>query len=193
MGQPPVPDPPDFKTPGQDDWPPRLAREAALGDVEARIAAEPAVIALRLERAGLLAELGRTLEARSAFIDVLSRAPTDRLALNNLGTLLHSTGFRTAARTAYAEAVKCHPTDAMSRVNLANVLYESGEIEPAREHYEAALSLSPELAEAHQGMSYVLAELGEPDQAARHRQKAFEHRSVLTLPYRGEGPPIQVL
>ena len=53
--------------------------------------------------------------------------PRHRLALNNLGTLLHATGYRTAARTAYAEAAARHPDDAMSHVNLANVLYESGE------------------------------------------------------------------
>ena len=34
-----------------------------------------------------------------------ARSPSHRAALNNLGTLLHDTGYRTAARTAYAEAV----------------------------------------------------------------------------------------
>jgi len=175
------------------DWAPRLAREAALREIEARIAAEPDSVSHRLDRAGLLAELGRTLEARNAYLDVLTRAPSDRLALNNLGTLLHETGYRTAARTAYAEAAARHPHDAMSQVNLANVLYENGEIVAAREHYGAALRREPDHPEAHQGLSYVLAELGDHAGAAVHRRKGFEPRAVRALAYRGDGPPVSVL
>jgi hypothetical protein len=124
------------RAPGQAlgaDWPPQRAREEALRDVDARIAARMAArmvedsssldaasagpsvdpasvgpsvdpasvgpcvdpasadrlsVSLRFERAGLLAELGRSLEARNAYIDVLARDPAHRLALNNLGTLL---------------------------------------------------------------------------------------------------------
>ncbi len=175
------------------DWAPRLARETALRELDVRIAAEPETVALRLERANLLAELGRTLDARNAYLDVLSRAPSDRIALNNLGTLLHATGYRTAAKTAYAEAAARHPGDPMSQVNLANVLYANGEFDAAREHYETALRSAPGHAEAHQGLSYVLAELGDTAGAAWHRQKGFEQRAVMTLPYRGGGPPVSLL
>ena len=157
------------------------------------MAEDPDAVAPRLERAGLLAELGRVREARDAYLDVLARAPSDRLALNNLGTLLHGTGYKTAARTAYAEAAARHPGDAMSHVNLANVLYENGELEPAREHYETALRCAPDHPEAHQGLAYVLAELGDAARAAWHRRKGFEHRAVQTLPYRGDGPPVPLL
>jgi aromatic-L-amino-acid/L-tryptophan decarboxylase len=178
---------------GATDWAPRLARESALRQIEARIAAEPESIALRLDRAQLLGELGRTLEARNTYLDILARAPSDRLALNNLGTLLHATGYRSAARTAYTEAAARHPGDAMSQVNLANVLYEGGEFLAAREHYEAALRSDPEAPEAHQGLAYVLAELGDAEGAARHRRKGFEQRAVVTLPYRGDAPPVSLL
>ncbi len=178
---------------GSTDWPPRLVREAALRKVDAQIASQPEALEPRFERAGLLAELGRTLDARNAYLDVLSRAPAHRLALNNLGALLHATGYRTAARTAFREAAARHPDDPMSQVNLANALYENGEFEQARERYEMALKSAPDYPEAHQGLSYVLAELGDAERAAWHRQKGFEHRAVVTLPYRGEGPPISVL
>jgi glutamate/tyrosine decarboxylase-like PLP-dependent enzyme/glutathione synthase/RimK-type ligase-like ATP-grasp enzyme len=178
---------------GSTDWPPRLAREAALRTVEARIASDPEALEPRIERAGLLVELGRTLEARKAYLDVLARAPSDQLALNNLGSLLHATGYRTAARTAYKEAATHHPDDPMSQINFANVLYENGEFEQARERYEMALESAPDYPEAHQGLSYVLAELGDAERAAWHRQKGFENRAVRTLPYRGDGPPVPVL
>ena len=172
---------------------PQRARESALRELAGRIASAPGDVGPRFEFAGLLAEMGRTAEAKSAYLEVLARQPSHRLALNNLGTLLHATGFRTAARTAYAEAVARHPGDAMSRVNLGNVLFESGEFPSAREHYETALRIDPSHAEAHQGLAYVLAELGDEEGAEWHRRKGFENRPVLTLPYRGEGAPASLL
>jgi hypothetical protein len=179
--------------PPRDAPDPRLTREAALQSIEERIAGTNAEIALLLERAGLLVELGRTLDARNAYLEILKKAPSDRLALNNLGTLLHQTGYRSAARTAYAEAVARHPDDAMSRVNLANVLWESGDAAAAREHYEAALREMPDHPEAHQGLAYVLTEAGDMEGAAWHRRKGFERRAVQTMPYRGAGTPVRVL
>src|SRR5580692_2080817 len=98
--------------------------DTALRELNDRIASDPDAVNPRFELAGLLAEMGRTLEARDAYLALLARDPGHRLALNNLGTLLHSTGYRTAARTAYAEAAARHPDDPMSLVNLGNVLYE---------------------------------------------------------------------
>jgi len=113
--------------------------------------------------------------------------------LNNLGTLLHSSGNRTAARTAYAEAVSRHPSDPMSLVNLGNVLHEGGEFPSARAHYESALSFDPGHREAHQGLANVLADLGDDEGAQWHRRKAFEGRPALQLPYRGAAPPVSLL
>ena len=175
------------------DWAPRRARETALRDAERRMELDPEAIEPRFDRACLLAETGRALEAREAFIELLSRQPSHRLALNNLGTLLHATGYRSAARTAYAQAVACHPQDAMSRVNLGNVLYESGEFSAAREHFEGALASEPTHVEAHRGLACVLDELGDEDGALLHRRAAFENRAVIEMPYRGEGPPVSLL
>jgi aromatic-L-amino-acid decarboxylase len=183
---------PPHQQPGE-DWAPQRARESAVRNLNERLASNPDDLNLRFELACLFTELGRTQEARNAYIDLLAREPSHRLALNNLGTLLHATGYRTAARTAYAEAVARHPGDPMSHVNLGNVLYESGEFVAAREHYEAALRFDPVHREAHQGLSYVLAELGDEDHAREHRRRGFEDRPVLALPYRGEGPPVSLL
>ncbi len=175
------------------DWLPEHAREAALRDLRDRLASDPGAVHLRFELACLLAAMGRTLEARNAYIELLARDPSHRLALNNLGTLLYGTGYRTAARTAYAEAVARHPGDPMSHVNLANVLHDSGEFPAAREHYETALRFDPGHAEAPQGLAYVLAELGDEEGARWHRRKGFEDRPVTALPYRGAGPPVPLL
>jgi aromatic-L-amino-acid/L-tryptophan decarboxylase len=172
-------------------------KETRLGELEAQIAADSASIPLRFERACLLAEVGRTADARNAYIDLIAREPSHREALNNLGTLLHETGYRIAARTAYAEAVAKHPADPMSLVNLANVLLESGDPASARGHYETALRVQPEHAHAralaHQGLAGILAELGDHTGAAQHRHMGFESRSVVPVPYRGERPPVSLL
>ena len=175
------------------DASPRRARESALRELACRIASSPGDVGLRFEFAGLLAAMGRIAEARKAYFEVLVREPSHRLALNNLGTLLHATGYRTAARTAYAEAVARHPGDAMSHVNLGNVLFESGEFASARKHYETALRSDPGHAEAHQGLAYALAEFGDEEGAEWHRRKGFGNRPVLTLPYRGDGAPVSLL
>jgi glutathione synthase/RimK-type ligase-like ATP-grasp enzyme len=175
------------------DWPPQRARESALRDLQGRIASHPGDLGLRFEVACLLAEMGRNLEARNAYIELLAREPSHRLALNNLGTLLYAMGYRTAARTAYAEAVARHPGDPMGHVNLANLLHESGDHQAAREHYEIALGIDSGHAEAHQGLSYALAELGDEEGAQRHRRQGFQHRPVTVLPYRGDGPPVTLL
>ena len=171
--------------------------DSLLRDLDIRIASSPDTgpdaDSLRLERAGLLAQMGRTLEARDAYLELLAREPSHRLALNNLGTLLYSTGYRTAARTAYAEAVARHPGDPMSLVNLGNAVYESGDYPAAREHYETALRTDPDHPEAHRGLAYVLAELGDEEGAQWHRRKGFQDRPVFALPYHGPGSPVSLL
>jgi glutamate/tyrosine decarboxylase-like PLP-dependent enzyme len=178
---------------GQESWMRRNLKESRLQELEVEIAEDSASIPLRFERACLLAEIGRSDNAREAYIDVLSREASHRGALNNLGTLLHETGYRTAARTAFIQAVSQHPDDPMSRVNLANALREGGDPANAREQYEAALRLQPDHAEAHQGLSCILADSGDRQGADHHRKLGFGSRPVVTLPYRGERLPVSLL
>jgi aromatic-L-amino-acid/L-tryptophan decarboxylase len=174
-------------------WRPRKLRESRVVELEAQIASGGAAIPLRFERACLLAEMGRTADAKDAYLEILSREPSHGATLNNLGTLLYQTGYRTAAHTAYAQAVAKHPGDAMSRVNLANALRENGSLAEAREHYEIALRIEADHAEAHQGLANVLEDTGDLPGARRHRQLGFGSRPVVAVPYRGDRPPISLL
>ena len=170
------------------NWPPRLAREAALRELEDRIAAEPEALGLRRDRARLLTELGRTLEARNAYLDILTRAPSDRVALNNLGTLLHATGYRTAARTAYAEAAARHPDDPMSHVNLANVLYARWGVRSWRASTTKPLCATLRTTRKRTRVSsYVLAELGDAARrgVASPKRLRASRRACLAIPRRG--------
>ncbi|HEX3500453.1 MAG TPA: tetratricopeptide repeat protein [Stellaceae bacterium] len=144
-------------------------------------------------RACQLDALGRTEEAKQEYLAFLAGSPTHFGALNNLGTLLYESGYRSAARTAYAEAVKHHPGNPVGHINLANLLLASGELAEARRHYEAALALSPDHDEAHRGFANLLAELGEDDAAEAHRRAAYRDKAVVVQRYRGTPPGIPLL
>ncbi len=169
----------------------RLAQ--ALETVEARLAADPPTIALRFERAGLLAALGRTELAKQCYLGILHQDPTHFGTLNNFGTLLYETGFCAAARTVYTQAVTCHPGQPLAHVNLANLLLYKDALAEAREHYETALRLDPGNLAAHQGLSAVFLETGDEAAMLRHRELGFRSQPVKTLPYRGDGEPVPLL
>jgi tetratricopeptide (TPR) repeat protein len=175
------------------DWRPAQRRKEALCEVEAQLKLDPESIALRFERACILNEMGRNEDAKQAYLGVLTRCPAHVGALNNLGTLLYFTGYRTAARSAYTEAIRLHPDQPMAHVNLGNLFLESGELTAAREHYEAALSIDTQFAAAHQGLGNLLAELGQEEAAAQHQRLGHWDRQPTELPYRGEAEPVSVL
>jgi hypothetical protein len=161
--------------------------------VDAALAKAPGDAGLRLRRAGTLDALGQTLAARDAYIDVIRLDPSNAMALNNLGTLLFNSGYRSAARASYQELLNHHPQHVMGMVNLANAELEDGNLPEARRLYEAAIAIDRETALAHQGLSYVLEREGDIDAATRHREIGFGLAPLLVSPYRGTGVPTEVL
>ena len=150
-------------------------------------------VALRVERATLLAEMGRDQEARSDHFRVLELTPSHLENLFGLGKLLVKAGHGKAARMVYAEAVKYHPNDLVCQVNLGSVLLEEGDSAGARAQYEAALRIDPDFPQAHGGMYYALTRLGELDAAKEHQRRAFGQRNVFPSIFRGNSPPIGLL
>lgn len=150
-------------------------------------------IAVRFARACAFTERGQFVEARQAYLDLLAQAPDHVGALNNLGTLLFDTGYRTAARTAYTQAVAAHPNDPTGHVNLGNLLLAEGLTDEARAHFEHALRLAPGHPEAHRGLSYCFILIGDDVEARKHRDAAFTGRAIVPLPYHGETVPIPAL
>jgi aromatic-L-amino-acid decarboxylase len=150
-------------------------------------------IALRFERATLLAEMGRNLEARGDHLRVLELEPAHRLNLFRLGRLLVEMRQRKAAHMVYAEAVRYYPDDVALLVNLGSVLLEMDDPGEACSYYERALRIDPEFPQAHGGMYYALARLGEPELAKVHQQKAFAQQALFPSSFRGDTEPIPVL
>lgn len=168
-------------------------REAALVELDARLQQDPLSVDLALDRARLLAELGRSGEARDTYLRLVARAPGHLRALNDFGTFLMLGGFRSAARTVYERALALDPASAVAHANLANVAFADGDYAAARRHYEAALALDPQNAPAHQGLSYTLTRLGLDAAAGMHRRLGFSGRALTTALYRGAAPPVDVL
>ncbi len=146
-----------------------------------------------LQRAARLDALGRTIEARDAYLDVLRRDPANHDALLALGTLLFNARYRRAARLTYERLLEYYPHDLAGLVNLANLELEAGDAERARQLYAAALAIDDRCARAYQGLSYALARLGDEPAAARHREIGFRLEPVVVAPYRGERAPVTVL
>ncbi len=146
-----------------------------------------------LAHARQLASQGQDEPAKSAYLALLQREPSNFDALNELGTLAYASGHRSAARTAYEEAVRCHPNNPIARVNLANLLFEDEAFIAARTQYEAALAADPDFAPAHQGLARVLTELGEHEAAKPHWHKGFAAHAILHQRYRGVAPSVPVL
>ena len=172
---------------------PQFASDADIRDVEHRLSSDPDSLPLLFERARLLDALGRTSDARIAYIDVLKRDPSHFEALNNCGTMLFNARFLSAARLLYSEAIKWHPQQPMPYVNLANTLLELGDVAGACAQYEAALALDTAYAAAHQGLSYALSREGDLEGAARHRALGFAHAPIAIVQYRGDAAPVGAL
>ena len=173
--------------------PPHDERETALAKADRRLADDPVDVQALFERANLLRLLNRAGDAQGAYLRVLALDHAHEGALNNLATLLHETGYRSAAKTTYGQAVALHPDRPMGRVNLGNLLREEGALADAKAQFEAALTLDPDHAEAHRGLGQALEEMGLPDEAWPHHERAYRGRAVRALPYRGRGEALTVL
>ncbi len=186
---------------------PRMRWELQLKAIEGVLADKPDLLDLRFQRACLLGELGRLVDARNDYMQILQREPHHLAAWNNLGAVLIATGHREAAHIAYKEAVLRHPNESVCRLNLGNFLLEQSERlttrgkdeealqhkREAREQFEQALRIQPDCEKAHEGLSYLLGDFGEQQGAEMHRREAFRKRYIIPMTYRGASPPVIVL
>jgi len=168
-------------------------KQDALARLDALLVEAPRSVDLRFERASLLAEMGRSEEAKGIYLAILADDPTHFATLINFGALLHDGGFISAARTVYRQVVEYHPYNPAGHVNLGNLLAATEAPELARTHLEVALRLDLENREAHRSLSYLLTDLREEAQAEYHRHKAFTGQALKTLAYYGKGAPVDVL
>lgn len=187
---------------GKQKWKPWIERNARLEEIDLQLGAQlgaeaglekKAEVALRFQRAMLLTQQGRTMEARSEHLKVVALDPFNLRNLNALGLLLAITGNRKAALLVLSQAVKAAPQSIQSRVNYGGVLLEERDGPAALEQFEAALRIDPSFPQAHAGMFYALSRLGDKEAAESHRRLGFEQKNVFVNLFRGAGQPIPVV
>jgi Tfp pilus assembly protein PilF/glutathione synthase/RimK-type ligase-like ATP-grasp enzyme len=167
--------------------------QLALDLVQKRLQMDPASIDLLFEQAYLLEQLGKAMEARALYRQLLEQVPTHLGALTHLGNMLFASDALLEAGNLYMRAVQAHPKHIASRASLGNLLLKVNKIDAAREQFEAALTIDPGYRAAHAGLAYVMEKLGDADRAALYRTKAFSGQCMVSLPYRGPQQPIKVL
>jgi tetratricopeptide (TPR) repeat protein/glutathione synthase/RimK-type ligase-like ATP-grasp enzyme len=167
--------------------------EAAIVQIERRLALDPAQPELQLDRGQLLEMVGRKDEAVQAYTAILRAEPTHPQALNALGLMCLSIGNHAAARALLRGAVLHGPDFAQAHANLAYLCVRDHQLEGARTLYERALRLDPELAIAHHGLAELLTRLDDGDGAERHRQLGMRYRPITISRYIGDGRPIHIL
>jgi tetratricopeptide (TPR) repeat protein len=101
----------------------RVDPQAALGAYEKAIAAEPAHLDARINRALLLHEAGRLADAERACREAVEACGSDPVLLYNFGVLLEDMDRRSEAMQAYEAALVGDPLMADGHYNLA-LLYE---------------------------------------------------------------------
>jgi tetratricopeptide (TPR) repeat protein len=166
--------------------PTQVLREFTLRKIQDRLAREPGLVELAIEKARLLIEMDRLDDAKETYLEILTRNPAQVVALNNFAVLLSMMGFYEAALKVYREVVNLAPDNLKARLNLAHNLRESSELAEARVQYEAVLQAVPDSDEAHEGLAYVLMYQGEKDAAWEHHRKTSWIQSPLAFPYREE-------
>jgi tetratricopeptide (TPR) repeat protein len=164
-----------------------------LAAIDELIAQSPDEIGLSFGRACCLEDLGRIDEALRAYVAVLDRQPTHFGALTNLGSLLFERGLVTQARPYVLAAAALQPGDPLAQVNLGQLHAATGDTEAAETAYAAALRTKPDLLQAHLGLAALYTENGDAARAQAHLDAAYAEPKAWSFPYRGSGPPLQVL
>ncbi|MGH8617880.1 MAG: tetratricopeptide repeat protein [Burkholderiales bacterium] len=129
-----------------------------------------------LERASLLARLGRPAEAADAYRAAIARAPAHAAAWTNLG-LVHLTqlGDPAAALGCFRRATALAPELAAAQANLALALDELGQPDAALAHLDALLAAHPGVAEYRWNRAVIGLRQGDfargwDDYEARHQR-----------------------
>lgn len=173
-------------------WPPYVARENTLRDLEHAIAATPEALDTHFYYGSFLRDHGRLDAAIVEFEHVLARAPDHVETLVALGVVLARRGRRLDARAQFERAVALDGTHRGALVNLANVL-ALDEPERAQALYEAVLRLDAVFAAAHRGLCGLAAARGDAAAAARHREAGYAGGPFGRRPYVGATMPPTVL
>jgi tetratricopeptide (TPR) repeat protein len=106
-------------------------------------------------------------DARTLWVDTVTKNPGSAAAQYNLALLLDEAGDTEGAIRHYRASLAAKPDDADTHANLAAALREAGQPDEAIREYEEALRLDPGHVTARYGLAIVLRGEGRYDEAIR--------------------------
>jgi len=147
---------------------------ARLRELDAAVAAAPADIALRRERADLLVTLLRYAEAERELRAAVRLDERDVASLTSLGALLCRGGRWRDAIDPLRTAVELAPEHGLAHYYLGDVYAHMELLPAALASYETAAGLLPDASRALKGAGHVLDRMGRPAEAADAHRRGRE-------------------
>ena len=147
--------------------------------LDAAVAAAPTDVALRRERAEVLASLLRYADAERELRQAVRLDERDVLTLAALGALLCRGGRWRDAMEPLRLAVDLAPDHGPAHYYLGDV-YSHMELLPAAlASYETAATLLPDSSRAYKGAGHVLDRMGRPAEAAEAHRRGRDARQAV--------------
>ncbi|HUT94238.1 MAG TPA: tetratricopeptide repeat protein [Thermoguttaceae bacterium] len=128
----------------------------------------------RLALAAVLADDGKTEEAKAHFTKILDVQPDHARAHSGLADVLRVEGRLQQAVDHYRRALHREPNLYEAHVNLGLILLETGELDEAVEHLAEAARLEPEDPLASFYYGHALYRQGKLEEAVRYYQRTME-------------------
>ena len=124
--------------------------------------------------AHLLANAGRTEEARRFYERALALNPSYRNAWANAGLVFYGNGRYEAAEDACRRTLLLDPTDPYSHLGLGWIAARRKRWEQAVSEFSASLALQPDLIDAQRGIAHALEKGGQLENAIRAYEKSIK-------------------
>ena len=124
--------------------------------------------------AHLLANAGRTEEARRFYERALALNPSYRNAWANAGLVFYGNGRYEAAEDACRRTLLLDPTDPYSHLGLGWIAARRKRWEQAVSEFSASLALQPDLIDAQRGIAHALEKGGQLEKAIRAYEKSIK-------------------
>lgn len=156
---------------GRGDEAAGLSRQARAIELETLAATLVAALArqddldTRYRLAGVLSELGRSVEAAIEYERVIAAVPGRAELHNDYGNCLRRLGRDDEAGRHYRRALELRPDIAEIHNNLANLMRDRGDPVGAERAYARAIELKPDLVMAYANLGSLLADAGRNDEA----------------------------
>jgi tetratricopeptide (TPR) repeat protein len=146
----------------------------ALRHLNRALALDPALGAVRFERARIYARAGKWERAASDLESLVSRGQGAPEVLNDLAAIRLAQGRPSDALPLAREAVDAAPGFAAAWDTLGTALLSLQRLDEAEEELERGLAANPDLADLHYHLAQVYELRNDPDRARAAAQRALE-------------------